>query len=195
MTEEWKYIDGNREIYMVSNFGNVKTSDRMGARGYFVKGHILLQRLNSSGYNRVTLNLNGKSKSYFVHRLVAKLFVENPNNHDFVNHKDGNKQNNSFDNLEWCTRSENEKHAWKIGLKSREKSSHPGEQHNMHKLTQKQVDYIRSVHKPYDKELGSKALGKKFNVNEQTITDIVHGRTWIKSTPYFDAITKGDNNG
>ena len=181
MIEKWKSINGNREIYMVSNLGNVKTADRNGARGYFVKGHILLQRQNSSGYNRVSMNLEGKSKEYFVHRLVAQLFVENPNNYDFVNHKDGNKLNNHCDNLEWCTRSENERHAWQNGLKTKETASRPGEQHGMHKLTQKDVDYIRTIHKPYDKNFGSKALGIRFNVDEQTITDIVHGRTWTKT--------------
>ena len=93
MVETWRSIVGNREIYMVSNFGNVKTSDRIGARGRFIKGRALSCYKNSSGYNRVSMNLDGNSREYFVHRLVAQLFVDNPNNKPCINHIDGNKLN------------------------------------------------------------------------------------------------------
>ena len=189
MVEVWKTIPGNREIYMISNAGNVKTADRIGARGRFIKGHKLSTHKNSSGYNRVAMNLDGKLKEYFTHRIVAQLFVDNPNNKPCVNHIDGNKLNNRSDNLEWCTRSENENHAWKNGLKT----SHTpkGEKHAMHKLTQAQVDYIRSVHVPHDKEFGTKPLAVKFNVSAQTITNIVHNWNWIESLPYSCLITRG----
>lgn len=64
-----------------------------------------------------------KSKSVCIHRLVANKFIPNPENKPFVNHKNGNKLDNCVDNLEWCTRSENAVHAYKIGLnKKRTKS-------------------------------------------------------------------------
>lgn len=59
-----------------------------------------------------------------------------------------------------------------------------GELHGMHKLTQRQVDYIRKNHKPYDKMFGSKSLAKKFNVSPQTITNIVNYKNWIETLPY-----------
>lgn len=62
---------------------------------------------------------NGKSKRYFRHRLVATHFIDNPENYDFVNHIDGNKSNNKVSNLEWCTQSYNEKHAFATGLKQK----------------------------------------------------------------------------
>jgi hypothetical protein len=192
MGEVWKTIPGNREIYMVSNEGNVKTADRIGARGHFIKGRDLSFHKNSSGYNRVGMNLDGNLREYLVHRLVAQLFVDNPNNKPCVNHKDGNKLNNRSDNLEWCTRSENEKHAWEIGLKT--PHALKGEKHAMHKLTQAQVDYIRRVHIPFDKEFGSKPLANKFNVSAQTITNIVHKWNWIETLPYSCLITGGNND-
>lgn len=66
-------------------------------------GTYLKQSLNTHGYLRVGLCKDSKSKTVCVHRLVAKVFVPNPNNYDVVNHKDENKINNNADNLEWCT--------------------------------------------------------------------------------------------
>lgn len=69
------------------------------------------------GYSIVTLSKNGKSYKEYIHRLVAKTFLSNPLNKEYVNHKDGNKQNNCVSNLEWCTPSENNYHAFQTGLK------------------------------------------------------------------------------
>lgn len=71
------------------------------------------------GYARVYMTLpNGKRKGSFVHRLLAMAFIPNHQNKPCVNHKDGNKKNNSIDNLEWCTHKENSSHAVKLGLMS-----------------------------------------------------------------------------
>ena len=176
MKEQWKEIKGNREIYEVSSLGNVRTKDREGARGRHIKGHILIQRDNSNGYLRCVMNVDGKGKSYLVHRLVADLFIPNPNNKPFVNHVDGNKHNNLVDNLEWCTRSENEKHAWKIGLKR--DTATKGELHGMHKLSRKNVEYIRNHHVRNGGNMKTGELARIFNVNSQKITDIVSKRIW-----------------
>ena len=68
---------------------------------------------NRTGYIRVNLYNKGKKKRYFIHRLVAEAFLPKIQGKDFVNHKDGNKQNNELGNLEWCNRSENMKHYYK----------------------------------------------------------------------------------
>lgn len=65
---------------------------------------------NGSGYKVVALIVDGKRYNELVHRLVAFKWCPNPNNKDYVNHKDGNKWNNHKDNLEWCTGSENNLH-------------------------------------------------------------------------------------
>lgn len=94
MTEEWKYIYsvGTGYEYQVSNLGRVRKID-----GYTET--IVNQRINKAGYCIVYI---GK-KLYYVHRLVANCFIENPFSYNVVNHKDENKTNNCVDNLEWCT--------------------------------------------------------------------------------------------
>lgn len=176
MKEQWKQIKGNREIYEVSNLGNIRTRDREGARGYKVKGHTLAQYDNSNGYLRCGMNIDGKQKLYFVHRLVAKLFILNPDGKPYVNHKNGDKHDNSVENLEWCTKSENEKHAWANGLKHNIATK--GELHGMHKLNRKDVEYIRENHIRNGGFMKTGELAKMFSVNPQTITEIVSERIW-----------------
>lgn len=79
----------------------------------------LKQSFDQQGYARVGIYIgNYKSKTIKVHRLIAETFIDNPLNKKDVNHKDGNKSNNCVENLEWCTRSENMKHAYENGLKT-----------------------------------------------------------------------------
>jgi len=85
---------------------------------YSTKKHKFINQHNDgNGYLIVKIRINNKSKNIKVHRLVAQSFIENPENKPQVNHIDGNKTNNDLSNLEWVTRSENIKHAFKIGLK------------------------------------------------------------------------------
>lgn len=79
---------------------------------------ILKPRVDKFGYNRCYIrDMNdNKRKDYKIHRLVAEYFIENPDNLQVVNHIDGNKQNNYVNNLEWCTHSDNNYHAYKTGL-------------------------------------------------------------------------------
>lgn len=72
---------------------------------------------NGRGYKQIHTTINKKPCVRYVHRLVAECYLPNPNNAREVNHKDGNKANNSVDNLEWCTSAENKKHAYKTGLR------------------------------------------------------------------------------
>lgn len=120
--EIWRksFLDNN---YEVSNLGRVRRLDfYRKVKNYqsFVKGGICKQSLNKQGYLIVGFsNKNGKSKTYLVHQLVAKSFIQNPNNLKQINHKDGVKTNNKIENLEWCTASQNIKHSWDLGLRKR----------------------------------------------------------------------------
>lgn len=76
----------------------------------------LKQGLSGCGYLNVVLMKDGKRIAKKTHRLMAETFLEKPSGKDHVNHKDGNKKNNFIENLEWCNRSENVRHAIKIGL-------------------------------------------------------------------------------
>jgi len=100
--EIWKDIEGYPN-YQVSNMGRVKSLNyRRTGKEKIIKGS-----KNNSGYLTVTLSKEGKMKSYFIHRLVASAFLDNPNNLQQVNHKDENIKNNCVENLEWCDSSYN----------------------------------------------------------------------------------------
>lgn len=106
MKEIWKPIR-NTDEYLISNYGNIKRNG-------------ISLKLNAwSLYKTARIKMNGKYRTLYVHRLVAIHFMPNPKNKEIVNHKDGNKLNNRVDNLEWCTRQENERHAWKNGYKEK----------------------------------------------------------------------------
>lgn len=76
----------------------------------------LTMKISHDGYGRTQLYKDKKYKNYNFHRVVAEVFIPNPDNKPFVNHINGNKLDNRVENLEWCTQSENIKHAWKNGL-------------------------------------------------------------------------------
>lgn len=121
---------------------------------------------NGKGYLRVSI----AGKLRFVHRLVAEQYVPNPENKPQVNHKDGNKLNNSAENLEWVTNMENRQHAVKNLLHL------TGERCSWSKLTQKDVDFIRA-----NKTLTQKELAEKYNVTVPTIRAVKQGRSWKSS--------------
>lgn len=103
MKEEiWKDIKGFEGLYQVSSFGNVRSLERTLNNGNQWKGRLLKQELNH-GYKRVLLCKNGKKQHFRVHKLVAMVFVPNPNNYTIVNHIDEDKTHNYYTNLEWCT--------------------------------------------------------------------------------------------
>lgn len=123
MKEIWKDIEGFEGYYQVSNLGRVRSVDRVVTQfnGWAnakrpTKGRIRTITKQTQGYSQVGLCKNGVQKSYRLNRLVAKAFVPNPDNKLYVNHIDGNKDNNRADNLEWVTNSENIMHAYKNGL-------------------------------------------------------------------------------
>lgn len=98
MKEIWKDIQGYEGLYMISNYGNVKSLGNNKSR----KEKILNPRTNTKGYKQIALCKNNKRKYYSIHKLVALHFIPNPNNLSEINHKDENKNNNSIENLEYC---------------------------------------------------------------------------------------------
>jgi hypothetical protein len=109
--EVWKDIIGYDGLYQVSNFGNVRSLDRLidgrNGRFYMRKGSNLSTNTSGNNYVHVLLRINNKSKPFSVHRLVASHFIDNADNLPEVNHKDEIRKNNHVDNLEWCTRKYN----------------------------------------------------------------------------------------
>lgn len=113
MVEKWENISGFDGDYQISNFGRVKSTNRiviyMGKNqtgAEFKVQRIFPERILKTyirgGYEHVNLKRKSKSYNYSIHRLVATYFLQNPNNYSIINHKDENKLNNKFDNLEWC---------------------------------------------------------------------------------------------
>lgn len=120
--EKWAYIEDS-DGYYVSNLGNVKNSDRKQfnrlTNTYSLYKSIVLKQTESFGYKYVGIKYkDGKVKRKRVHILVATYFVKNtnPDKYKIVNHKDGNKSNNVYTNLEWCDIQYNTKHAYINGL-------------------------------------------------------------------------------
>ena len=122
MKEVWKPIKGYEDLYLVSNYGKVKSLDRYvlqkSGKKMFYPGKELKYEIikrNHTNYRRVTLSKMHKIKRFQVHRLVAEAFILNPNNKPNVNHIDNDGENNIVTNLEWVTHSENMLHAEKQG--------------------------------------------------------------------------------
>lgn len=110
MKKIWKDIFEN---YQVSNYGEVKSLNyNHTGKEKILKQHIL----KNTGYKVVPLFIDKRKKTCYVHKLVAMAFIPNLENKSQVNHIDGNKLNNSVENLEWCTHSENQRHAFKNQL-------------------------------------------------------------------------------
>lgn len=100
-------IQGYAGRYAINNKGDVFS---------IPYGKLLAGDTNRVGYKRIVLCDGKTKKRFFIHRLVAGIFIPNPSNKPQINHIDGNKLNNCVCNLEWVSRSENLVHAWELGL-------------------------------------------------------------------------------
>lgn len=100
--EQWKDIRGFEGLYKISNMGRIWSVR---------KNREKIPDLNNCGYKRIQLIVNKVRSRFFIHRLVAEHFLYEPSLGRDVNHKNLNKQDNRFFNLEWVTKSENSKHA------------------------------------------------------------------------------------
>lgn len=154
----WKKIE-NYPDYFVNKKGEIKSTKQN-------KVKILKQNI-SNGYLIVGISRNNKSEKKRVHRLVARAFVKNKLKKDFVNHIDGNKTNNNYDNLEWCTSKENTAHGIKIGV-----INLIGENNKMSKLKSKDVLFIKEA------KISAIKLSNKFKVSWSLIYKIKRNELW-----------------
>ena len=171
MKEIWKTIQ-EYENYQISNLGRIKSLKRKvnykNIKKRTIPGKILkLQR--TRGYCTVTLSNKNIRKTKRIHRLVAQAFIPNPENKPCINHIDCNKQNNRVENLEWCYQEENEKHAYKNGLKFK------GEKHPNSKLKKNDVIKIKKLLKT---NMLQTEIAKIFNIGNWTISAIKLNKTW-----------------
>lgn len=168
--EIWKDLPGSEGTYQVSNLGRIKSLEREVRRGQNIIMRLpekVLSTRKHVGYENITLRIDGKTKVCSVHRLVAKTFLQNPNNYKAVNHIDGNKLNNNLSNLEWCSYSQNMKHAYKTGLKVAKNGA---------KLSAAQVAEIRTL--CVSSNLTLKQIGERFGVSKAAISKIKNRKSW-----------------
>lgn len=106
--EIWENVQGYEGLYLISNLGRLLSAPRNGTKLYW---HMIAPHY-VGGYIQYALSKHNRIKEFKAHRLVAEAFLPNPGNKREVNHIDGNKHNNSVDNLEWATTSENQTHSF-----------------------------------------------------------------------------------
>lgn len=154
--EIWRDVVGYEGLYKVSTYANILSYQHDEPK-------LLKHSILPKGYHFVYLYNDGERHGFGVHVLVAKAFLPNPFNKPEVNHKDGNKDNNTVWNLEWNTYSENNKHAVITGLN---KPRDP-------KLTPAQINEILEICVRGSKECGISYFAKKFEVCNRTISRLL----------------------
>jgi hypothetical protein len=167
--EEFKPVIGH-ELYLVSNRGTIYSKKR---------GKFITPSVNSSNYKKVVLD----NKNLYVHRLVAAAFCENPNCESEVNHKDGNKWNNNYTNLEWVSKSGNARHAIEMGLRTVSGYTRYKVSRSAHRFSDKEVDEIKSM---YRDGMSKQEIADKLGCYSSVICNLLNGKTYkeIEMTPY-----------
>lgn len=191
LNEEWRTIPGI-ETHEVSNLGNVRSKDRVsnvssdnlggneGHRDYkrVLKGRMLkpnntyIKRRGSTeykqGYSYVSIN----NRTYTIHRLVAEAFIPNDANKPDINHLDGNKHNNRVDNLEWCTKSENEKHSYNVlNKKVWNKGIHFDTTNAIAVRNKNHLEKCKAILADRNSGMTFKQLSEKYGLCERQISD------------------------
>ncbi len=168
-----KDIQGYEGLYAITKDGKVWSHPQRRSSKY---GKFLSLFIGKKGYHVVGLCRNKKRFKYYVHRLVAQAYIDNPRNFPYINHKNGIKIDNRVENLEWCTHKENIAHAWATGLceKSRYQKAR-GAKSGRSKLNNGEVKEMRRL-----RESGASCIeiGNTFGVHRDTILCIVRRKTW-----------------
>lgn len=170
--EIWEPVLGYEIFYHVSNFGRIKSLDRITKAKRLRKGKIMSPATSSHGYITPCLTDSfGKEKSYMLHRLIAIAFIPNPENKPFVNHINGIKSDNRIENLEWCTCYENTMHA----LENKLRIPKSGESCNLSKMKAANVLELRNL---YANGIPYRKLALMFNISNSASYNIIKRISW-----------------
>ncbi len=170
--EIWVDYPNYEGLYLISNFGRVASYYR--SKTLISKTSTkIIKSCIGNGYFHNTLCIGGKRKTNVVHKAVAKCFVNNPkpNEYNIINHKDGNKLNNHYTNLEWCSSSMNTRHAFDKGLMVAKR----GEECSFSKFSEFTVSRIKVFIRL---KMKLRAISKIFGCHESHISMIKNGRAW-----------------
>ena len=162
--EEWRWVVGLEGKYKVSNLGRV--------RSYIKGGRIKSPNKTKCGYLVVNLFYDCGLHGKLVHRLVAEAFIPNPENKRTVNHKNGNKEDNRVENLEWMTTSENVKHAFETGLKKNTEKQ-LAKVCMWKKYTPEMIEEMKRLWQ--ERKMSQHAIARKFNADPSHVCRIVNG--------------------
>lgn len=173
--EIWKPVPGYEGHYEVSNLGEVRSLDRIipwKNKTRKLRGRYCSQPTEGhNGYKTVRVCKNWVTRGWLTHRLVAEVFVPNPENKPIVNHKDGNKVHNSAVNLEWVTHSENAKHVYTLGKRKSTKGVNNGNA----RLTDIQIQQIKKRYSTGT--VTQKQLAFEYGVHSDTIFRHIHDKS------------------
>lgn len=180
MNNEWKDVPGYIGLYQVNRDGIFRSLDRYvefnyrrsGKKQRFVKGKILKFGFSTKGYLQLHLSKKSVVSTLEIHRIVAKVWIPNPDNLPIVNHKNGITTDARVENLEWCTASQNMKHAYSIGLNR----SSRGSSNSQSKLTEELVLEMKRRHFVYGDS--QRSLAPIFGVSHSVVRNIMIGKKW-----------------
>ena len=162
-------------IYAGKTWDKYEASDSGYIRNAKTK-RVLKATPNKKGYYILVVRPNGQDCpiGIIVHRAIAETYLPNENKYEQVNHIDGNKTNNAVSNLEWCTQSQNMKHAVRMGLKTFDYCK--GEKAYGAKLNEEKVRAIRKIYK--EKKFTQEQLSEIYSCSRENIKAIVSGKSW-----------------
>jgi HNH endonuclease/NUMOD4 motif len=183
MTERWLPVVGYEGVYDVSDAGRIRRVGRAarngnGHGGGARIGRILKPQKHRGGYRAIQLWKDGKLRNFLIHILVAQAFIGPVPEGKEVNHDDGDKPNCAVSNLEYLTRADNMKHAYRTGLRVA-KPIIVGETHHNAKLTMEKAREIRRRYKP--RVCSLKMLAREFDLDHKTIHSVISHKTWRES--------------
>ena len=155
--------------YLVTETGSIFT---MGIKGGS-RFHRQIPRTNGKGYLRATIDRHDE----YIHRIVAKCFIPNPNGYNEINHRDGNKTNNEASNLEWCTRSENNRHAFQTGLRDYRELSVLA---RMPKIKRRlfNFDQVKDICKMLSAGFSARVIARKYHCSHGAIYSIQYKKSY-----------------
>lgn len=169
--KEVKFYESTERNYYVNNMGQCRSvSKKTGVC------KILAGTVNSNGY----LVIGTGDGVIYVHRIIAESFIPNPDNMPVINHRNGDKRDNSIGNLEWVTQQDNVKHAWETGLievtdRWRDSASENGKKNR--KLTMKDAEDMRDLF--YNKGITQKEIREMYKLSQSTISKIINYKRYI----------------